>query len=47
MEHSCYMKLGPVVQMEMSFKKKFTNGRTDEGRRPITIVRLEPLAQVS
>ena len=28
-------------------KKKFTNGRTDEGRRPITIVRLEPSAQVS
>ena len=46
-EHSCYMKLGPVVQEEMPFLKKFTNGRTDDGRRPITIARLEPSAQVS
>ena len=28
-------------------KKKFTDPRTQDGRRPITIAHLEPLAQVS
>ena len=40
-----YMKLGPVVQEEMSFKEKVygrTDGRTDDGQRPITIAHLEP-----
>ena len=42
-----YMKLGPVVKEEMSFKET-VNGRTaEDGQRPITIAHLEPLAQVS
>ena len=44
------MKFGPVIQ-EMSFKESVygrTGGRTaDDGLRPITIVHLEPSAQVS
>ena len=43
---SSYMKLGTVVQEEISFKEK-VYGRTDDGQRPITIAYLEPLAQVS
>ena len=38
------MKLGPVVQEEMSFKEKVYERTTD--RRPITIAHLEPSAQV-
>ena len=41
-----YMKLGPVVQEEMSFKEK-AYARTDDGQRLITIAHLEPSAQVS
>ena len=42
-----YMKLGPVVQEEMSFKEKVYALQTDNRQRPITIPHLEPLAQVS
>ena len=46
-EHSCvidnYFKFGSVVQ-EMSLRKSL---RTDNGRRPITIAHLEPVAPVS
>ena len=46
-----YLKFGPVVQKEMSLKEKVyarrTDGRTDDGQRPITIAHLEPSAQVS
>ena len=37
-----YFKFGQVIQEEMPFKKFMHNGR-----RPITIAHLEPLAQVS
>ena len=39
-------KFGPVVQEEMSFKEK-VHRWTEAGRRAITIVYLEPLAQDS
>ena len=46
-----YMKFRPVVQEEMSFKEKVyarqTNGRTDDGQRPITIAHLKPSDQMS
>ena len=54
--HVNYIKFGPVVQKEMSYKEKVyarTNGRTtdgqmtDDGQRLITIAPLEPSAQVS
>ena len=42
------MKFGPVVYEEISFKEKVYGRtdarRTDDGRRPITIAHLEPLA---
>ena len=41
-----YMKLGPVVQEEMSFKEK-VNGRTDDGQRPTTIAQLSRRLKVS
>ena len=45
------MKFRPVIRKEMSFKEKFMAGRTDDGwmddgQRPITIVDIEPSAQV-
>ena len=54
--HVTLMKLRQVIQEGMSFKEKVNggtdDGQTDEGwmddgRRPITIAHLEPLAQVS
>ena len=39
------MKQGQVVQEEMSFKEKNTDGRTTD--RQITLAHIEPLAQVS
>ena len=43
-EHSCevILNFGPVVQEEMSLKKKFTDdgSRTHDGQRPITIPHL-------
>ena len=45
------MQFGPVVEEEMSFKEKVYgrthDGRTDDGRRPITIAHIVPSAQVS
>ena len=41
-----FKKFGPVSQEEMLFKEK-GNGRTDNGRRLITIPHIQPLAQVS
>ena len=39
------MKLGPVVQEEMSFKEKVYGRTTDDGQRPITIAHIEPSAK--
>ena len=35
-----YIKIGPVVQEEMSFKEKYY-AQTDDGQRPITTAHLE------
>ena len=40
------MKLGPLVEEEMSFNEK-VNGRADVRQRQITIPHLEPSAQVN
>ena len=37
----------PVIKKEMLFEEKVYRHTTDDGRRPITIAHLEPLAQVS
>ena len=41
-----YFQFGSVVQEEMSFIEK-VYARTADGRRPITVAHLEPMAQVS
>ena len=49
-KHSCeiILNLNRWFREEMSFKKRFTDdGRTDDGRRPITISHIEPSAHVS
>ena len=45
-EHSCdfFSKFGPVVQENISLKKRFAHdGQTHDRQRPITVSHLEPL----